>query len=157
VSGTLVHADETRTNLILKQGYVWVFTNHEGVAFAFSKSREASTPQDILQEFRGVLVSDFYTGYDAINCAQQKCLVHLMRDINEDLCKQPFNEEIRDISRKFAALLRLIVESVDRFGLKTRHLRKHRPAVDRFFKEILGRVYKTEVATGYPKTICEES
>ena len=29
VSGTLVHADETRTNLILKQGYVWVFTNHE--------------------------------------------------------------------------------------------------------------------------------
>jgi hypothetical protein len=84
-------------------------------------------------------------------------LVHLMRDINEDLCKQPFNEEIRDISRKFAALLRLIVESVDRFGLKTRHLRKHRPAVDGFFKEILGRVYKTEVATGYPKTICEES
>ena len=66
-----------------------------------------------------------------------------MRDINEDLCKQPFNEEIRDIARRFAALLRLIVESVDRFGLKTRHLRKHRPAVDRFFKEILGRTYQT--------------
>ena len=149
VSGTLVHADETRINLILKQGYVWVFTNHEEVAFAFSESREASTPQDVLQEFRGVLVSDFYTGYDSITCSQQKCLVHLMRDINEDLCKQPFNEEIRDISRKFATLLRLIVESVDRFGLKTRHLRKHRPAVDRFFKEILGRTYQTEVATGY--------
>jgi predicted RecB family nuclease len=151
VSGTLVHADETRTNLILKHGYVWVFTNHEEVAFAFSESREASTPQDVLQEFRGVLVSDFYTGYDSITCSQQKCLVHLMRDINEDLCKQPFNEEIRDISRKFATLLRQIVESVDRFGLKTRHLRKHRPAVDRFFGEILGRVYQTEVATGYQK------
>ncbi len=98
-----------------------------------------------------MLVSDFYTGYDSITCAQQKCLVHLMRDANEDLCKQPFNEEIREISRKFAALLRLIVESVDRFGLKARHLRKHRPAVDRFFKEIRGRVYQTEVATGYQK------
>ena len=99
-----------------------------------------------------MLVSDFYTGYDSITCSQQKCLVHLMRDINEDLCKQPFNEEIRDISRKFAALLRQIVESVDRFGLKARHLRKHRPAVDQgYFKEILGRTYQTEVATGYQK------
>jgi hypothetical protein len=74
-----------------------------------------------------------------------------MRDINEDLCKQPFNEEIKDIARRFASLLQLIVKSVDRFGLRTRHLRKHRSAVDRFFKEILGRTYQTEVATGYQK------
>ncbi|MGA2715324.1 MAG: patatin-like phospholipase family protein [Bryobacteraceae bacterium] len=39
----------------------WVFSNHEEAAFAFSESREASTPQDVLQGFRGVLVSDFYT------------------------------------------------------------------------------------------------
>jgi hypothetical protein len=25
-----------------------------------------------------------------------------MRDINEDLCKQPFNEEMRDIAGKYA-------------------------------------------------------
>ena len=151
VSGTLVHADETRTNLIGKQGYVWVFTNHEEVAFVFSESREASVAQNVLDGFQGVLVSDFYTGYDSIASIQQRCLVHLMRDINEDLCKQPFNEEIKDIARRFAFLLRLIVKSVDRFGLRARHLRKHRPDVDRFFKEILGRTYQTEVAIGYQK------
>jgi predicted RecB family nuclease len=151
VSGKLVHADETRTNLIGKRGYVWVFTNHEEVVFVFSESRQASVAQNVLEGFQGVLVSDFYTGYDSIASIQQRCLVHLMRDINEDLCKQPFNEEIKDIAQRFASLLRLIVKSVDRFGLRTRHLRKHRPDVDRFFKEILGRTYQTEVATGYQK------
>jgi len=36
------------------------------------------------KEFRGVLVSDFYAAYDSPN-AQQKCLIHLMRDINQEL------------------------------------------------------------------------
>jgi hypothetical protein len=40
-----MHADETRINLIGKQGYVWVFTNHEEVAFVFGESREAQTRQ----------------------------------------------------------------------------------------------------------------
>jgi hypothetical protein len=154
-SGTLVHADETRTNLIGKKGYVWVFTNHEEVAFVFSENREATVAQSTLENFQGVLVSDFYTGYDSVASKQQRCLVHLMRDINDDLCKQPFNEEMKEISRKFASLLRLIVESVDRFGLRTRHLRKHRPAVDRFFNEILGRTYETEVACGYQKRLAK--
>jgi len=151
VRGDLVHADETRATIIGRKGYVWVFTSHEEVAFVFSEGREASIPQDVLKGFRGVLVSDFYSGYDSIECAQQKCLVHLMRDINEDLCKQPFNQEIKDIARKFANVLRPIVESVDRFGLKAHHLRKHRPAVDCFFESILGCTYQTEVAAGYHK------
>jgi len=135
VSGTLVHADETRINLIGKKGYVWVFTNHEEVAFVFSESREASVAQNALEGFEGVLVSDYYPGYDSISSMQQRCLVHLMRDINDDLCKQPFNEEIKDIAQRFAVLLRLIVHSVDRFGLKARHLRKHRANVGRFLRK----------------------
>jgi len=73
----------------------------------------------------------------------------LMRDINEDLYKQPFNEEMKEIARDFGELLRMIVDSVDRFGLKAHHLRKHRPAVDRFFETLAKRDYQTEVATGY--------
>lgn len=150
-SGTLVHADETRINLIGKRGYVWVFTNHEEVAFVFGENREAQIAKDVLEGFQGVLVSDFYSGYDSIVGAQQRCLIHLMRDINDDLSKQPFNEEIKHIARRFASLLQLIVQSVDRFGLKARHLRKHQRDVDRFFKGILEHTYKTEVAAGYQK------
>jgi hypothetical protein len=47
------------------------------VAFVFSESREANVAQNVLEGFQGVLVSDFYTGYDSIASIQQRCLVHL--------------------------------------------------------------------------------
>lgn len=149
VRGTLVHADETRATIAGKDAYVWVFASFEDVAFVYSEGREASTPQNVLQKFHGVLVSDFYAAYDSIACAQQKCLIHLMRDINDDLYKQPFNDEMKEIGRRFAELLRTIIDSVDRFGLKARYLRKHRPAVERFYQTLSRQDYQTEVATGY--------
>ncbi len=76
--------------------YVWVFTSFEEVAFVYGGTREAKTPQEVLRNFRNVLVSDFYAAYDSFDCAHQKCLIHLMRDINEDLRKQPFNEEMKE-------------------------------------------------------------
>ena len=48
VTGTLVHADETKVNVAGKDGYVWVFTNLEDVAFVYSESRDAAIPQAIL-------------------------------------------------------------------------------------------------------------
>jgi Transposase IS66 family len=146
-----VHADETRARIIGKDVYVWVFTSLEEVAFVLSESREASTAQNFLADFKGVLVSDFYTGCDSIDCIQQRCLIHLMRDINEDLCKQPFNEEMKGIARGFADLLRPIIESVDRFGLKARHLRKHRAAAERFYREMFNRTDETDIAVGYQR------
>jgi hypothetical protein len=41
--------------------------------------------------------------------------------------------------------------SVDRFGLKARHLRKHRPAVERFYDKMFNHTYETEVAVGYQR------
>jgi predicted RecB family nuclease len=150
-TGKLVHADETKVGTNGKDGYVWVFTNLEDVAFVYSETRDASTAQHVLQNFRGVLVSDFYAGYDSIDCAQQKCLIHLIRDVNDDLCKQPFNDGMKDVAQKFATLLKPIVESVDRFGLKAYHLRKHKCSVDRFYEALSKRDYQTEVAVGYRK------
>ncbi len=92
------------------------------------------------------MISDFYAAYDSIGCAQQKCLIHLMRDINDDLFKQPFNDEMKEIGRLFAELLRSMIASVDRFGLKTRYLRKHWREVERFYQTLFRREYQTEVA-----------
>jgi predicted RecB family nuclease len=133
LAGQLVHADETKVTIKGEARYVWVFTNLEEVAYVYSESRDASTAREVLSHFGGVLVSDFYSGYDSLECAQQKCLVHLLRDINEDVLKEPFNTEMEELAHAFAGLLRPMVETVDRFGLKARHLRTHRPAVKRFY------------------------
>jgi predicted RecB family nuclease len=151
ITGSLVHADETKVGTDGEEGYVWVFTNLENVAFVYAQTREGKTAQDVLRDFRGVLVSDFYTAYDGLECAQQKCLIHLMRDINEDLRKQPFNEEMKHIAYAFAGLLKPIVETIDRFGLKAYHLHKHRKSVTRFFDVLTERDYQTEVAISYQR------
>jgi len=150
-AGNLVHADETKVAINGKEGYVWVFTNLEDVAFVYSETREASRVKDVLRGFSGVLVSDFYAGYDSIECAQQKCLIHLIRDMNDDLCKQPYNEEIRTIAQAFSELVKPMIESVDRFGLKAHHLRKHWRSVNRFYDALFKCDYQTDVAAGYKK------
>jgi predicted RecB family nuclease len=151
VAGTLVHADETKVNIEGADRYVWVFTNMEDVAYVYSDTREATAVQEVLRDFRGVLVSDFYAVYDGLSCKQQKCLIHLIRDLNEDVRKHPFNDEIAEIAQTFGALLRPIVATIDRFGLKSYHLRKYKEAVVRFYKTLIGRNYRTDVAMGYRK------
>ena len=150
-AGGLVHADETKVKIEGADRYVWVFTNMEDVAYVYSETREATAAQEILSDFQGVLVSDFYAAYDALPCKQQKCLIHLIRDLNEDIRKNPFNDEIREVGQAFGALLRPIIETIDRFGLQSYHLRKHKRAVGRFYSDIIERSYQTEVAIAYSK------
>ena len=151
VKGSLIHADETRVKIGDKEQYVWVFTNLEEVAFVYSETREAGTVQEVLRDFSGVLVSDFYAAYDSLDCEQQKCLIHLMRDVNDDLRKQPFNKEMEQLAREFAALLRPMVETVDRFGLRAHYLRKHKKMAKQFFDALSRREYQTELANSYKK------
>lgn len=151
LNGNLIHADETRANVKGKTAYVWILTNLEEVAYIYTETRGGDFLAELLQGFKGVLVSDFYAAYDSINCPQQKCLIHLMRDLNDDLLKQPFNGELKELLKEFAGLLKPIVETIDRFGLKTRHLRKHRTFVEGFYKRLVKRNYQNEIVIKYRK------
>jgi predicted RecB family nuclease len=151
--GPLVHADETKG--VVKGGghYVWVFANLTTVAYVYAESREAAILEDLLDGFHGVLVSDFYAAYDSVPCAQQKCLIHLMRDINEDLHKNPFDDELKEIARRFGALLREIVETIDTHGLTTRHLGRHRKAAEGFIEHVVSMKCGSEVGLALSKRI----
>jgi hypothetical protein len=72
-----------------------------------------------------------------------------MRDMNDDLRKQPFNAEMRMMAEAFAELLRTIVATVDRFGLKRRYLRKHKAAAERFLDTLRKKDLQTEMAVAY--------
>jgi hypothetical protein len=151
--GVLVHADETKG--VVKGGghYVWVFANLTTVAYVYAESREAAILGELLDGFQGVLVSDFYAAYVSVPCAQQKCLIHLMRDINEDLHKNPFDDELKEIARRFGALLRDIVRTIDTHGLKTRHLGRHRRAAEGFIEHVIAMNCGTEVGVALTKRI----
>jgi predicted RecB family nuclease len=151
--GSLVHADETKG--VVKGGghYVWVFANLTTVGYVYAESRDSGILEDVLDGFSGVLVSDFYAAYDSVPCAQQKCLIHLMRDINEDLHKHPFDEELKEMARQFGTLLRGIVGTIDTYGLKARHLSKHRRSAVRFVEQVSAMKCSTEVGMSLQKRI----
>jgi len=87
LTSDFVHVDETRINIEGVDHYVWVFTDGKHVLFRITETREVDIVHEVLAGYQGVLVSDFYPGYDGVPCRQQKCLVHLIRDINDDLWK----------------------------------------------------------------------
>lgn len=146
IQGALIHADETRVNVKGVIGYIWVLTGKEDVAYIYSQTRESELIRSLLKDYKGVLISDFYSAYESINCPQQRCLIHLMRDLNDDLIREPFNEELVELVSRFTILLKPIIETIDRFGLKRRFLHKHKLFVDRFFKKMLIQEYQTETA-----------
>jgi predicted RecB family nuclease len=151
--GRLVHADETKGVVIGGGHYVWVFTNLTTVAYVYAESRESTILHDVLNGFSGVLVSDFYAAYDSVPCAQQKCLIHLMRDINEDLHKNPFDEDLKEIARRFGTLLRDIVETIDSHGLKARSLAKHKKAAVGFVERVVAMNCGAEAGLALQKRI----
>ena len=155
VKGSLIHADETRGVVIGGGHYVWVFTNLTTVAYVYAESRESTILDDLLKGFSGVLVSDFYAAYDSVPCAQQKCLIHLMRDINEDLYKNPFDEGLREIARRFGTLLREIVETTDSYGLKARNLAKHKKASIGFIEHVGAMKCQAEAGLALQKRIAK--
>jgi hypothetical protein len=155
VAGTLLHADETTINLKKTKSYVWVFTNMEEVVFVFRPDRNASFLHDLLKGFQGVLVTDFFTGYDSLECPQQKCLVHLIRDLNDALLANPFEAGLRTICTEFGRLLRDIIATIDRFGLKTKYLKKHKLEVDGFFDKMMGQVLESDIARALCKRMAK--
>lgn len=123
----------------------------DSVFYLFKRNREADFLKDLLKNFKGVLVSDFYAGYDSLLCPQQKCLVHLMRDLNNDLLNNQLNMAFKNMVYNFGELLRKIMDTVNKYGLKKRNLNKHNKDVDRFYSSFINKHYDDELLLSYQK------
>jgi Transposase IS66 family len=145
-SGPVLYVDETEVRLRTGKGYVWVFAGAEDVAYVLRPNREGGFLKELLKDFNGVLVSDFYGAYDAMVCPQQKCLIHLIRDLNQMLLANPFNTEVQAATKEFGGLLRQIVATIDDHGLRRHYLRRNRADVDRYFDALEASSPKSEAA-----------
>ena len=121
-AGRLIHADETKITTSAGVGYVWTFANMAEVVYVYADTREGHILNELLNGFRGVLVSDFYAAYDSVECPQQKCHIHIIRDINDALLRNPFDEELKSLAEEYTKVLSPIIETIDRYGLKKYHL-----------------------------------
>lgn len=145
-----IHADETPISIRGLQQYVWVFTDGKHVILKLTKTREADIVHEFLTNYTGILISDFYPGYDSVECRQQKCWVHLIRDLNDDLWTAPFDIEYETFVLEVRNLIIPIMEAVQKYGLKKRNLNKFKKNVEKFYSEVIvDRRYKSELAAKY--------
>jgi hypothetical protein len=151
--GPSLSIDETEVRLSQEKAHVWVFAGISGVHYEYRDSRNGQFLTERLTGFDGVLVSDFFTAYDSIECPQQKCLIHLIRDMNEDLKANPYDVELRAIVQAFAIIVRSIIETVDRYGLTKSRLLKHKSAAMGFVEKFGKHQVSSEAATKYQKRI----
>lgn len=147
-----IHADETKVNINGFNWYGWVFANENYAIFKLTETREATIAHELLHNYEGVLISDFYAGYDSVDCKQQKCWVHLIRDLNDDLYNSPFDIEYEKFVLEVKKLIMPIMEKIDKYGLKKRYLSQFIREVDKFYKKnIIDIIYKSEIVLKYQK------
>ncbi len=87
LTSRVIYADETggRENGI--NGYHWSFSNQKFHLLIYRRSRSSKVVKEVFGEngenFEGVLVTDFYSSYNAYLGPHQRCWVHLFRDIKK--------------------------------------------------------------------------
>jgi predicted RecB family nuclease len=147
-----IHADETPMNIRGITQYAWVFTDGKYSVFKLTATREATIVHEFLTNYNGILISDFYPAYDAVRCCQQKCWVHLIRDLNNDLWAAPFDTEFETFVAAVRDLIIPIMQAVQQYGLQKRHLQHFRKSVDHFYRHvILHKPYASEYVLTYQK------
>jgi hypothetical protein len=152
LAGPFIHVDETRLNIQGTDHYAWVITDGRRFVFRMTTTRETTMIREMLKDYEGVVVSDFYPGYDGVGCRQQKCLVHLIRDLNDDLWASPFDAEFEGFVLAVRDLLVPMIEAVQGRIAKARQLAKFLPTVDAFYAHhIINASYSSEVAQKYQK------
>ncbi len=152
LNSPFIHVDETGVSIEGKDWYVWVMTNGKHTVFKLTETRETETVREILLNYTGILVSDFYPGYDSLDCRQQKCWVHLIRDLNYDLWKEPFDSEFESFVVAARNLIVPIFGAIEKYGLKKRNLHKFKKSVECFYRnEIDEKVYLSELTRRYQK------
>jgi len=91
-----LHGDETGWRNGGNNEWLWSFSNEKISVYVIVPSRAQKVVQDVLGDsYGGILVSDFYGGYNKIQCRKQKCWTHLLRELHVLKEKLPDDREVK--------------------------------------------------------------
>ncbi len=87
LASEVIYADETGGRENGVNGYHWSFSNQKFHLLLYRRSRASKVVKEVFGEygenFGGVLVTDFYSSYNAYLGFHQRCWVHYLRDIKK--------------------------------------------------------------------------
>lgn len=103
----VLHGDETGWRVNGKTHWLWCFTSKAATIFTIERSRAGPVVLAFIKEcFDGVFVSDFWYAYNVLTCVQQKCLVHLLRELERVWKYKDHGGDWPAFSKKLKRLIR---------------------------------------------------
>ena len=82
-SSPVVHMDETGWRIDGTNHWLWNLVNKRLAYYHIDRSRSGKVAQSMIgEEYDGTLITDFYSAYRKIKSKKQKCIVHLLREMN---------------------------------------------------------------------------
>jgi hypothetical protein len=107
----VVQGDETGWRINGQSCWAWCFRDPRLALFLIDRHRSREVLVRVLgKSFAGTLVSDFYAAYNGLDCAKQRCLVHLLRELaklREELPRQSVRAFIQPLIALFQDAIQL--------------------------------------------------
>ncbi|MCP4264045.1 MAG: IS66 family transposase [Candidatus Brocadiaceae bacterium] len=96
---SVLHGDETGWRMDGQRWYMWVFCNRDIVYFHPDESRASKVPRGIVgEDYNGVMHADFYGAYNIFKNLQ-RCLVHFLRKLKEELEVTPGEKSLLKLKK----------------------------------------------------------
>ena len=132
-----------------QNGYLWSFSTPSLGYFTYPKTRAGHVVTDVLgEDYLGIVVSDFYAGYNTHFGRHQRCWAHLLRDVHDLKLKFPLPAVLA-----WAARLRTLYERAKAFASQNP---KARASARVGFQEELAALASAYVGTNLPQsTLCK--
>lgn len=116
----VLHADETGWRQNGHNGYIWaLITPGSGAGavryYHYDRRRESLVIKGLLgPQFKGHLVTDFYSGYNIYEGRHQRCWVHLLRDLHQLKELHPGDAAVQDWAGRLRELYDEAAEFIKR-------------------------------------------
>lgn len=102
---SVLHGDETGWRMDGERWYMWCFCNRDIVYFHPDQSRATKVPKGIVgADYEGVMHADFYGAYNIFKNIQ-RCLVHFLRKLKEELEVTPEEEALLKLKKGMKSII----------------------------------------------------
>lgn len=107
LQAAVLNADETGWRVNGQTHWLWCFTHDRGTFYMIDRSRgHPALEKFFSEEFNGVLVTDFWSAYDAFGHQHQRCWPHLLRDLKEVDASGRSHDDWPSFSRRLRRLFK---------------------------------------------------
>jgi transposase len=105
----VLHVDETGVRCVGKTHWIHVVSTPTHSLYSYSEKRgkEGIAESEVLEDYNGTVVHDFWAAYDALSCDHSRCNAHLLREL------KAFDEEGQAWAKNLAKSLLDLKKAAD--------------------------------------------